>query len=112
MGLQQQGRAVVHDTACEGMRECGEGDVDASCHWSTDGRYMCLRPATFPPLKSTTASCLPWSSHNCHDVIFSLAMVLAKTLDDQPVHSRVKLEWKFESRVRHFRESRQKAGKV
>ena len=51
MGLQQQGRAVVHSTACEGMRECGEGDVDASCHWSTDGRYMCLRQELpFPPL--------------------------------------------------------------
>lgn len=43
LGMAERGRAVVHDTACEGMRECGEGDVDASCHWSTDGRYMCLR---------------------------------------------------------------------
>jgi len=41
--LQAQGRAVIHRTACEGMRECGDGDIDASCHWSTDGRYMCLR---------------------------------------------------------------------
>lgn len=42
-GLQDQDRAVIHRTACTGMRECGIGDIDASCHWSTDGHYMCLR---------------------------------------------------------------------
>jgi hypothetical protein len=39
-----QGRVVVHETPCYGVRECGGyNDFDQSCHWDTIGRYICLR---------------------------------------------------------------------
>ena len=33
---------TVHATACQGLRECGRADIDNSCHWSSDNRYLCL----------------------------------------------------------------------
>ena len=42
--LQDQGRLQIHAAPCDGMRECDKGaDVDNSCHWSADHRYMCLK---------------------------------------------------------------------
>ena len=39
-----EGRLVVHATVCYGVRECGGNSTfDQSCHWGTDGRYVCLR---------------------------------------------------------------------
>ncbi|KAK9843669.1 hypothetical protein WJX81_001900 [Elliptochloris bilobata] len=35
------GRVVVHGTPCHGMRECGQGDLDQSCHWE-GGKYLCI----------------------------------------------------------------------
>eukprot|EP00884_Botryococcus_braunii_P015604 jgi/Botrbrau1/2727/Bobra.0164s0007.1 len=42
-GLEASGRVVVHPTPCIAMRECGPESLDQSCHWASDGRYMCLR---------------------------------------------------------------------
>jgi len=39
--LEAAGRLVVHGTPCHGMRECGQGDLDQSCHWEA-GRYLCI----------------------------------------------------------------------
>ncbi len=44
-GLEASGRVVVHPTPCDAMRECGHKDLDQSCHWASDGKYMCLRCA-------------------------------------------------------------------
>lgn len=42
----REGRLVVHPTTCYGVRECGGNSTfDQSCHWGTDGRYVCLRCA-------------------------------------------------------------------
>ena len=42
----EEGRIVVHPTTCYGVRECGGSETfDQSCHWGTDGRYVCLRCA-------------------------------------------------------------------
>ena len=39
-----EGRIVVHSTTCYGVRECGGNSTfDQSCHWGTEGRYVCLR---------------------------------------------------------------------
>ena len=39
-----EGRIVVHPTTCYGVRECGGNSTfDQSCHWGTEGRYVCLR---------------------------------------------------------------------
>jgi hypothetical protein len=39
-----EGRIVVHPTICYGVRECGgKSTFDQSCHWGTEGRYVCLR---------------------------------------------------------------------
>jgi hypothetical protein len=39
-----EGRIVVHPTTCYGVRECsGNSTFDQSCHWGTEGRYVCLR---------------------------------------------------------------------
>lgn len=44
--LAREGRVVVHETTCYGVRECGgHSTFDASCHWNTNGRYVCLRSA-------------------------------------------------------------------
>ena len=45
-GAAEEGRIVVHPTTCYGVRECGGSEnFDQSCHWGTDGRYVCLRYA-------------------------------------------------------------------
>lgn len=42
--LAKEGRVVVHETTCYGVRECGGSSTfDASCHWNSSGRYVCLR---------------------------------------------------------------------
>ena len=46
--LAATGRLVVHATACLGMRECGDADIDQSCHWAKDGKYLCLTCAPLP----------------------------------------------------------------
>ena len=46
-GAAEEGRIVVHPTTCYGVRECGGSETfDQSCHWGTDGRYVCLRHAS------------------------------------------------------------------
>ena len=40
--MEKAQRIHVHATACSGMRECGDGDIDNSCHWDNHGQYMCL----------------------------------------------------------------------
>lgn len=43
-GLAREGRVVIHETICYGVRECGGSSTfDASCHWNSSGRYVCLR---------------------------------------------------------------------
>ena len=42
LSMQRLGRIQVHATPCAGMRECGDGDIDPSCHWDNRGRYLCL----------------------------------------------------------------------
>lgn len=54
-GLEVAGRLVVHATPCNAMRECGSEALDQSCHWASDGRYMCLRSAPFPPFPFPTS---------------------------------------------------------
>ncbi|CAL5224360.1 g7034 [Coccomyxa viridis] len=53
-----EGRLVVHPTTCYGVRECGGNSTfDQSCHWGTDGRYVCLRgtPRRWVDLTDTLA---------------------------------------------------------
>lgn len=41
--MEAQGRLEIHPTPCGGLRECGENaELDNSCHWAKDHRYMCL----------------------------------------------------------------------
>ncbi|CAK0785519.1 hypothetical protein CVIRNUC_008729 [Coccomyxa viridis] len=54
----KEGRIVVHPTTCYGVRECGGSETfDQSCHWGTDGRYVCLRgsPRKWVDLTDTLA---------------------------------------------------------
>lgn len=62
-GLEVAGRVVVHATPCNAMRECGSEALDQSCHWASDGRYMCLRSAPFScsPLTPVNGPLLPVS---------------------------------------------------
>ena len=57
--LAKEGRVVVHETTCYGVRECGGSSTfDASCHWNSSGRYVCLR-CLIPPCKNLP----PTNSH-------------------------------------------------
>ena len=47
----------VHPTACQGLRECGAADIDNSCHWSTDKRFLCLLCALLPGCWRCPCSC-------------------------------------------------------
>lgn len=88
-----EGRIVVHPTICYGVRECGGSSTfDQSCHWGTDGLYMCLRfaqPRSFklsvsrPAFSSASAlnpdgllgkSALPAVrlNHRCHGLLVLL----------------------------------------
>ncbi|CAL8471675.1 g11217 [Coccomyxa elongata] len=57
--LAKEGRVVVHETTCYGVRECGGSSTfDASCHWNSSGRYVCLRgkPRKWTDLTDTLGS--------------------------------------------------------
>ena len=59
-GAAEEGRIVVHPTTCYGVRECGGSETfDQSCHWGTDGRYVCLRCASLslPAPGGAASSC-------------------------------------------------------
>ncbi|BDA47061.1 hypothetical protein COCOBI_09-5160 [Coccomyxa sp. Obi] len=59
MWLAKEGRVVIHETTCYGVRECGGSSTfDASCHWNRSGRYVCLRgkPRKWTDLTDTLGS--------------------------------------------------------
>ena len=74
-GAAEEGRIVVHPTTCYGVRECGGSETfDQSCHWGTDGRYVCLRCASL--------SCQPLVAlhHNLYTPELHCKMALASTV--------------------------------
>ena len=51
---------MVHPTACEGLRECGKADIDNSCHWSSNRRFLCLLYAHILACSSVSISQTAW----------------------------------------------------